>query len=166
MLAIIGMAVSFTACSSDDDDIQQTSEIEKSYNILKNGIIGKWKMESYWRTWRPSDPNPYINNGWNDASKAYSWTDEYELSFDSNGYVTYKNGEKYPYTITLDNTSKAYYTLEDDSHYYPFKTGVVILAVMDTYNTKYLAEIKNDGKLYLYDESPLMGKPTYRYTKQ
>ena len=114
MLAIMGMAVSFTACSSDDG-IQQTSEVEKSYNLLKTGIIGKWKMESYWSTWRPSDPNPYINNGWNDASKAYSWTDEYELSFDTNGYVTYKNGEKYPYTITLDNTSKAYYTLDNSS---------------------------------------------------
>lgn len=156
-LAILSMAVTFTACSSDNDDEgnKESELIEASYNRVKNQIIGNWVLESYYES---STTNPYIKIGWNDAEY---WSDK--LSF-SNNNVTDNDGKVFPYTIIMkkDYTISSYKPSQDD-YQYIYKKGIVLLKYG---NNKYICDIKSDGKLYLYDFNiGLDGTPKYRYKR-
>lgn len=162
-LATLSMATVFISCSSDnDDDGNRESELlVASYNRVKSQIIGNWILESYYTR---QSTNPYIKIGWNDAEEAY-WSNgkDYKLSF-SNNNVTNKENHVFPYAVTLkkDYTTSMYNPSEND-YQYIYKKGIVLL---EYDGNKYVCDIKNDGKLYLYDyQIGLTGTPKYRYRR-
>ena len=50
MFAVLSMAVTFTACSSDNDDEgnRESELIEASYNRVKAQIVGNWILDAYY----------------------------------------------------------------------------------------------------------------------
>lgn len=163
MLFIIASIVMLVSCSKDDDDVSN-SGLENTYNTLKSGIVGTWIMDGYQGVGRIG--NPYISTGWNE-DMTY-WVDHYnyKLVFSNDGKVTDNRGDTFSYSVYMDKEKEVYYGEDNSDYYWPFKKGVVVLKIDNGYGNNY-AEIKKDGKLYIYNASlGIDGEPKFRFKKQ
>ena len=96
----------------------------------------------------------------------------YRLTFTSDGKVTDNDGNNSTYTIYVDEDKKAYYSSDYDPDYWPFRVGALYLKLnrdlAPSYHNPYYAEIKSDGRLYLYNTVMGIGGdgvPDYRYRR-
>lgn len=139
LLAIL--PVFFMSCSKDDGeggDIDFRSEIEKSYEKVQNGIVGRWKLYSHYDRRR---------NFWEQDNEyeIYKIWEIYTLTFNPDGTFTDKNGDTFKYSLEL-NTD---YTHGGD---YPFKDGYIKLKLHNFKSgfTEFYVTIEEDEMLYLY----------------
>lgn len=165
------MAMFLVLSCSKDDDKNDNSRLENAYQNLKNNISGSWEMDAYHSTSRPD--NPYQSLGWDEDMSFMDLNTLYKLSFTKEGNFSDYKGNRGTYSIYLDEDKKVYYGEDNSNFYWPFNTGAIYLKISCgekfPYNQPYYAEIKNDGKLYLYNIEPTTGGdgvPHYRYKRQ
>ena len=171
MLTIIPLWL--LSCGNDADN-NDNSALQQSYQKTKANIIGTWILEAqYHSSNNPEDLGGIYNIiGWdnNDEYGAFQYNYCYKFIFKSDGTFTNKDNEVYNYSIELNENKDVFFTSEQNSEYWPFKKGTIVLKFDDNfYKKKYIKEflvvIKNDGMLYLYYPDA-NGRPKYRYRKQ
>lgn len=158
------------SCSKDNDE-PTDSRLETSFKYLKNNIYGTWILDGYHSTSRPS--NPYQSLGWDENMIFHEHNDYFKLSFTKDGAFKDSKDQNGTFSIYVDEKKEVYYGNDNDDFYWPFKMGAIYLKI-DAKPTFYstiphYAEIKSDGKLYLYNSEPTTGGdgvPKYRYKRQ
>lgn len=166
LIMVVIASVNFTACSSDDEN-DNFSELQSSFQKTKNNIVGTWILEA---RYNPSTSNPYIKLGWDNSDELglFKHNPFYKFVFKNNGTFTDKDDGTFNFSIEFDKDRDAYYTKEHYSEYWPFSNGVIVLKFDEKYLMRsVLVEIRKDGMLYFYDSTlGNSGLPLYRYKKQ
>jgi len=167
LLPILPLFIS--SCSSNDET-SNNSRLESAYNKLKNGIVGTWVMDGYYRS---ETTSANLKLGWEEDLYWWQKEDEYRLTFTSDGKFIDNIGNNSTYLIYLDESKSVKYGNDNDNIYWPFSVGAIYIKfngdLTPFYYNPYFAEIKNDGRLYLYNTISTLGGegfPEYRYKKQ
>lgn len=157
------------SCSKDDGEDPGTARLYNTYEKLRSEISGTWVMDGY----HTSSPISQLQSlGWEENLTYWAKTTIYKLTFTSDWKVTDNDGNNSTYTIYMDESKNVYYGSDNDSFNWPFTTGAVYLKlngdIDPSYYNPYYAEIKSDGKLYLYNTAADLGgdgRPKYRYRR-
>ena len=166
---ILLSVVAVLSCSKDDCEDPDTARLYNTYEKLRSEISGTWVMDGYYSNSRLFETQPL---GWEEDLTYWVNNTMYRLTFTSDGKVTDNDGNNSTYTIYVDEDKKAYYSSDYDPDYWPFRVGAVYLKLnrdlAPSYHNPYYAEIKSDGRLYLYNTVMGIGGdgvPDYRYRR-
>ena len=173
LIAFVPLCV--CSCGDDNEEEDENSALQALYQKTKANIIGTWVLDAEFNNVvGPNTLGSKSHLGWdsNDPYEIFPNLPYYKYTFKSDGTFTDKNGETYTYNIQINEKEAAYYTRGEDSEYWPFKKGVIVLKFDDAYYEKayvkeFYIEIRDDNMLYLYSTSlGKSGLPKYRYKRQ